>query len=66
MRDAIPRLFADITAKLEDMHSIAVEGQARDNSPDMQRVLACQLRMGAVSLDTSFGEIKQRLGDDHE
>ena len=36
----IPRLFADITALLEDMHGLAVEGQRRDNAPDMQSVAA--------------------------
>ncbi len=66
MTDAIPRLFADITAKIEDMHMIAVEGQRRDNAPDMQRVLACQLRMGVASLDTSLAKIKRRLGDGYD
>lgn len=66
MKDAIPRLFADITAKIEDMHMIAVEGQRRDNAPDMQRVLACQLRMGVTALDTSLAKIKRRLGDRHD
>lgn len=66
MTVAIPRLFADITAKLEDMHMIAVEGQRRDNTPDMQRVLVCQLRMGVASLDTSLAKIKRRLGDSHD
>ena len=66
MSDAIPRLFADVTAKLEDIHMIAVEGQRRDNAPDMQRVLASQLRIGIASLDTSLATIKRRLGDDHD
>ncbi|MEZ5710096.1 MAG: hypothetical protein R3E02_11995 [Blastomonas sp.] len=66
MKDAIPRLFADITAKLEDTHMIALEGQRRDNTPDMQRVLASQLRMGVASLDTSLAKIERRLGDDHD
>lgn len=66
MKDAIPRLFADITAKLEDMHMIAVEGQRRDNAPDMNRVLACQLRMGIASLDRSLAKIKRRLGEGHD
>lgn len=66
MRDAIPRLFADVTAKIEDMHMIAVEGQRRENTPDMQRVLASQLRMGVASLDTLLAKIKRRLGDDHD
>jgi len=66
MRDAIPRLFADLTAMLEDMHMIAVEGQRRNNAPDMQRVLASQLRMGVASLDTSLTKIKRRLGENHD
>lgn len=66
MSDAIPALFATITAKLEDMHSIAVEGQRRDNASDMQRVLACHLRMGIASLDCEVENIKRRLGDDHD
>ncbi|MDZ4139805.1 MAG: hypothetical protein U1D66_13150 [Erythrobacter sp.] len=66
MTAAIPRLFADVTAKLEDMHAIAVDGPRRDNSADMQRVLACQLRMGIASLDNSLRTIKQRLGDTHD
>lgn len=66
MKEAIPRLFADITAKLEDMHSVAVEGQRCDNTPDMERVLACHLRMGIVALDGAVEDIKQRLGDDHD
>jgi|GEM_PF-1087558 len=66
MRDAVPGLFANITAKLEDMHAIAMEGQRRDNAPDMQRVLASQLRMGIVSLDRVLAKVKQKLGDDHE
>ena len=66
MKDAVPRLFADITAKLEDMHIIAVEGQRHDNATDMQRVLVCQLRMGLASLDTSLAKIKRMLGDRHD
>ncbi len=38
---------------LEDLHGVAVEGQRRDNGPDMQRVLLFQLRTGtAVVNDT--------------
>lgn len=66
MSGIIPRLFADVTAKLEDMHMIAVEGQRGDNAPDMQRVLVCQLRMGVASLDISLAKIKRRLGDGHD
>lgn len=66
MSDAVPALFATVTAKLEDMHSIAVEGQRHDNTPDIERVLACHLRMGIAALDGAIQEIKQHLGDDHD
>ena len=64
--EGVPNLFADIRSALEDMHGIAVEGQSRDNAPDMQRVLASQLRMSIVAVDGKMGEIKQRLGDAHD
>jgi hypothetical protein len=47
----LPRAFADITARLEDAYSLAVEGQRRDNAPDMQRVLVGQLRVGLAEID---------------
>lgn len=66
MTDIVPRLFADITAKLEDMHTIAVEGHRRDNALDMQRVLASQLRMEIASLDGLLTKLKRQLGDGYE
>ncbi len=65
MTKSIPHLFADLTARIEDLHSIAVEGQA-DNAPDMDRVLASHLRMGIATMDGIVGEIKNRLGDAHD
>ena len=66
MRKTIPRLFAEITATLEDMHAVAVDGQNRDNSSDMQRVLVCQLRMRSVALDAAMAGIKRLLGEHHD
>lgn len=63
---AIPRLFADITAKLEDMHMVSVEGHRRDNSPDMQRVLVSQLRTSISSLEITLAKIGRRLGNGHD
>lgn len=63
---AVPRLFANVTAMLEDIHSIAVEGQCRDNCLDMQRVLISQMQMGIAAVDGAVGEIKNRLGDGHD
>lgn len=51
MTKAIPHMFADVTAKLEDLHAIAVEGQRADNAPDMQAVLNIHLCDGLASLD---------------
>lgn len=63
---AIPHLFANITAQAEDFHAISVEGQRRDNTADMQRALACHLRMAIAAMDSIVGEIKDRLGDAHD
>lgn len=51
MMDGLSRTFADITAQLEDFHSLAVEGQSRDATPDIHRVLICQLRSGLAALN---------------
>lgn len=56
------RLFANVTMLLEDMHSVAVEGQRRDNAPDMQLALARHLRAGIVRLDAIVMEIALRAG----
>ncbi|RPF70963.1 hypothetical protein [Aurantiacibacter spongiae] len=61
MSDAVPALFADITAMLEDMHTVAIEGQSNDNSPDMQCALMCQLRIGITSLNGLLGNVRKRL-----
>ena len=54
MTKTIPHLFADVTARLEDLHSLAVEGQRADNAPDMQSVLIVHLRFGLVALDDTL------------
>ena len=63
MSDAVPALFAEITAMLEDMHAVAIEGQSSDNSPDMQRALIRQLRIGIASLNSLIGNVRKRLDD---
>jgi hypothetical protein len=60
---AIPNLFAEATAKLEDAHAISVEGHRRDNAPDMQLILACHLRQAIAAIDAVVGQIRQQLGD---
>ncbi len=66
MSGTIAHRFADITATLEDMHAIAVDGQRRDNSPDMQRAIAANLRAGATALTASLRKIERRLGTGHD
>lgn len=42
----VQHLFADLTALIEDLHGIAVEGQAPDASADMRSVLATSISTG--------------------
>ena len=61
MTKTIPDLFADATAKLEDLHAVAVEGQRADNAPDMQGVLIVHLRSGLVALDGTLRTLSSTL-----
>ena len=58
---SVPRLFADVTSKLEDLHAIAVEGQCSDNTRDMQQVLTIHLRSGLALLDDNIRHIAKAL-----
>ena len=51
MTSDLRREFVEITARLEALHGISVEGQHRDNSPDMLRVLIAHLRSGVSAMD---------------
>jgi hypothetical protein len=66
MTDDLRRAFAEITARLEDMHAIAVDGQCRDNTADMHRVLASHLKMGLDAMAGVVGKIADRLGNTHD
>ncbi|MWV27480.1 hypothetical protein [Aurantiacibacter rhizosphaerae] len=61
MSNAVPALFAAITAKLEDLHAIAIEGQRRDNSPDIQRALARLLRSGTGSINRTINSVGKQV-----
>lgn len=63
---SLRHLFADCTGRAEDLASIAAEGQRRDNPPEMQRALACHLRMAIAAMGGIVDEINQRLGDAHD
>lgn len=43
-------LFAELTAAVEDVHAIAVEGQHPEQSPDAHRALVAHVRAGAVRI----------------
>jgi hypothetical protein len=57
----LPRAFAEITCRIEDLHGIAVEGQRRDNAPDMHRALLFHLRSGVVALDSALSAMSATL-----
>lgn len=57
----VPHIFADIASKLEDLHAIAVEGQRRDNAPDMQNVLNVNLHSGFVALGGTMHTLAKAL-----
>jgi hypothetical protein len=61
MTPDVARLFAVVTAKLEDLHAVAVEGQRSDNSPDMQCVLSAHVGSGLASLDETLRTISKAL-----
>jgi hypothetical protein len=44
MKD-VPQLFADLTVGLEDLHSVAVEGQRSGLTPDIQEALLASVRV---------------------
>lgn len=58
---SVPHLFADATALLEDLHGLAVEGQAQGIPPDMARVLVRDLRSGVRRLDGTARRIVSAL-----
>lgn len=65
MTAVIPHLFMEVTAKLEDLHAIAVEGQRADYAPDMQSVLNIHLHSGLVALDGTVRSIGEALEGSH-
>jgi hypothetical protein len=60
MTDDLRRAFADITARLEDLHAIAVEGQHRDSTPDIHRVLASHLLSGLAGISAEVRSMSAR------
>lgn len=46
----ICKMFADLTCAIEDLHGIAVEGQAPNLSPDIQICLLTSISRGLTSI----------------
>ena len=45
------RVFADVTAVLEDVHDLAVQGQSPDLTTDMVAPLAGHIRQGLTRIE---------------
>lgn len=54
-------IFAIITALLEDMHSIAIEGQAPGISGPEVRALVAVLHHGVVTIGERLDDVKRAL-----
>ena len=58
----LAEVFARITAELEDMHGLAVEGQLGDQPPEMITVLAFEICNGLHRVRDLLGEVRARTG----
>jgi hypothetical protein len=56
-------LFADVTGKLEDLHAIAIEGQASDELTDMRLALLGMMDVGLSDLEMAVQAIREALND---
>jgi len=45
------RIFADVTAALEDVHDLAVQGQSPDLTTEMIAPLSAHIRRGLARID---------------
>lgn len=54
-------LFAELTALIEDVHGVAVEGQATGLSSDIHAVLARAVDHGLARASEAVGIIRARL-----
>lgn len=53
--------FANVTARLEDLHGIAIEAQDSANTADMLRVLAGEMQSGLTALGGLLHHISSEL-----
>lgn len=55
-------LFADLTALLEDIHGVAVEGQSTHASDDMRQLWAASIRRSLCDARRLVSAISRQLG----
>lgn len=60
---SVAALFAELTGKLEDLHAIAVEGQAFDALADMRLALLRMMIEGLCSLELTVKALREALDD---
>lgn len=58
---SVQHLFADLTAALEEIHSIAVEGQSPHATPDIHEGLLACSRLGVEGLQGLVRSIDEAL-----
>lgn len=61
MKVSVPAQYAALSALLEDMHALSLEGRRRDSCPDMQMAVAGLLADGAASLGEALTKINLKL-----
>jgi len=60
---SVTALFAEVTGKLEDLHAIAIEGQASDELTDMRWALLGFMGVGLSDLEMAVQAIREALND---
>ena len=56
-------LFARLTCEIEDLHGLAVEGQAADQPDEALAVLAIEICNGLHRSQELVGQVKHALAD---
>lgn len=59
----VPRLFAEMTLALDDLHATAAEGQCAHVPAHVQLELARDLRSGLAGLNCLLNKIGRALGE---
>lgn len=57
----VPKMFAELTCIIEDLHGVAIEGQAPDLSPDIQLCLIASISTGLISIFTMSAKTRKAV-----